>query len=456
MNDHERDPLVRLRAIDPAAGATYEHADISAMFDRVTARPRLERVSFARGFRVRITGAVAAAALVSLGGIAIMETAVPSLSVLAIGASSNGGRSSFATSLPNTQIQTPSATSGPQISSDVTFVAGPGLSSVGENAPSYVLTPAGSFSALSVRIARVLGAAGTSSARAGADSYWTIGATCGKSVSFWSDEAELNWEFTNSDSFGGPCARPGADATGPTGGVGDADALARSLSLLDHLGVTGPFGTATYQRAPNGEGSTWTTVSIPWVVGGPGSGFEFDVTLSGVGDVVAADGVDVTVTRSVAYPLISPVAGVAELNGVERTPSTTGTTTAPTIPPGVNPGGPMIPASTTATINPGGPMIPVSPAADPTIAPPATSSGSSGSDPAIANDTISTTRSVVTLETATLQYGEYGLTNGTEILLPQWLYTGKDGSQWMVLAVAPAYVHVDTSAGAGFATPEGS
>lgn len=445
MSEHEMDPLARLRAVDPAAGVTYEHPDVSAMLARVTARPRVERVSFARGFRLRMASAAAAAALVSVGGIVALEAAPSSIPVLALSATSNvhGPGSPEPTSFAS---GAQSSSEIPMIPADVMFVAGPDLSSQTESAPSYSLTPAGDFGALSQQVATAFGVSGAPSSQPAANSYWTVGNPAGDYLSFWTDSAELNWQYTNASEAGNATpdgTPPSSSTTVPTNqaaalATDNAD-LAAAESLLAETGVSGPFGTPEFSQSDGGTGISWTTVTLPWDVGGPGAGFQFDVTYDSTGTVIAADGVDVSVATGQSYPLISQVAGVAALNAQETDlfgSGTTTTTAGPTQPGAdVNPGGPMVPATTTTT------------------APSSGSDGSPSGDGSTSSPASGRTPRVVTLTAASIQYAEYALSDGSEVLLPEWSYTGDDGSQWSVLAVDPAYVSIGGSSG-GIATPQ--
>lgn len=446
MSEHEMDPLARLRAVDPAAGATYEHPDVSAMLARVTARPRVERVSFARGFRLRMASAAAVAALVSVGGIVALEAAPSSIPVLALSATSSVHHR-FSSQEPTSSAAPAGAQSfNTMVPADVTFVAGPDLSSQTESAPSYSLTPAGDFGALSQQVATAFSVSGAPSSPPAANSYWTVGDSSGDFLSFWTDSAELNWQYTNSSEAGNAVPEgtpPSSATTVPTNQAGtlatDNADLTAAESLIAATGVSGPFGTPEFSQSDAGTGISWTTVTLPWDVGGPGTGFQFDVTYDPTGTVIAADGVDVTVATAQSYPLISQVAGVAALNAQETDTFGSGTTTTtggPTQPgTDVNPGGPMVPVTTTTTASSSG------------------SGGTPGGDGATPPPSAGTAPGTITLTSASIQYAEFALSDGSEVLLPEWSYTGADGSQWTVLAVDPAYVSVGGSSG-GIATPQ--
>jgi len=82
MSDFEE----RLRAADPAATSSYQHPDTNAMISRIMARaPRAGR-HVLRSFQLRMAGSVAVAAALTVGGIAALEGASPSLAVFALAA----------------------------------------------------------------------------------------------------------------------------------------------------------------------------------------------------------------------------------------------------------------------------------------------------------------------------------------------------------------------------------
>ena len=418
MNHRDDNVEERLRALDPAAGLRYEHPDVEGMLLRVTAADPVARVSFARGFRLKMGAAATAASLVAVGSIALLQGAVPSVSQLAFGrVASPVGASAAATAasgqnVPRSDVLRPQS---------YQFVAGPDLSSDAATAPSYVLSAPGDFAAASASIASVFGVSGAPSSTPGPDSYWTVGDTSGEYVSFWTDNAELNWEYTDATltDAAAPVTSDSAPTAISTTGIDDALALRLAQSDLDGLGVAGPFGDATYgSDGPFTDGQSWTSVTIPWNVGGPGSGFAFDFTFDASSSLVSADGVAVSVTSGSAYPLVSEAAGVAQLQSEQS-----------------------------SQINGGGPIL---------YSPPATSAPSDSDTSGSSGDDVTTTTTptdVVTLDAATIEYAEYTLSDGTEVLLPQYVYTGDDGSQWTVLAVDPQYVSLDTNSDGGAVTP---
>ncbi len=70
----------RLRAADPAATSSYQHPDANAMISRIMTRAPRARRHVLRSFQIRMAGSVALAAALTVGGIAALDGASPSLS----------------------------------------------------------------------------------------------------------------------------------------------------------------------------------------------------------------------------------------------------------------------------------------------------------------------------------------------------------------------------------------
>src|ERR1700685_2832722 len=69
----------RLRAADPAAASSYEHPDTNAMISRIMPTAPRARRHVLRSFQLRMAGSVAVAAALTVGGIAALDGAAPSL-----------------------------------------------------------------------------------------------------------------------------------------------------------------------------------------------------------------------------------------------------------------------------------------------------------------------------------------------------------------------------------------
>jgi hypothetical protein len=467
MSEFERTPEERLTAMDPFAGAPYAHGDSPAMLSRITATPRVAKVSFAQGFRVRMAGAVAVAALVSVGGIAAINAAGPSLQVLALSTTNHSG------ALPKADSSTTTPALGDmRLAENFQFVAGPDLTSGTGTAPSYVLSAPGDFAAASQQIASDLGVSGTPSDTPAANSYWTIGDTTSAYVSFWTDNAELSWNYTNVDLANNatlsspPATTTPVDGLDPgtltpttsstTTGLDNAGALADAQSTLSQLGVTGNFGDPSYSTdGPYDNGQVWNEVTLPWQVGSTDTGISFDFTFDPTGTLVYADGVDVVVSPGDTYPLISEVDAVTALQNQQNsdvtpggpilyTPITSPTDVANGSSSGTSSGSSGTPSgtsgdSTSTTIGAGTTPVSVPPTDG------GTGTGDGSTTTTTPSDTLPTV--TVTLDSASIQYSLYTLSDGAEVLLPQYVFTADDGSTWTVLAVDPSYVSLSTNSG---------
>ena len=81
----------RLRAADPVAGMSYQHPNADAMISRIEARAPLARRHVLRSFQLKMASAVTMAAVLTVGGIAALEGAVPALQVLTLSAAKSSG-----------------------------------------------------------------------------------------------------------------------------------------------------------------------------------------------------------------------------------------------------------------------------------------------------------------------------------------------------------------------------
>jgi hypothetical protein len=112
------------------------------------------------------------------------------------------------------------------------------------------------------------------------------------------------------------------------------------------------------------------------------------------GSLLFATGLLATISLDKKYPVLSEAGGASLLT--TPTASTSGA---------VNPGGPMIPAPTTPV-------------------------------------TSKKTAVTVTLQSATLTYELVGLTNGEDVLVPQYVYRASNGTTLQALALNPSYYHL--------------
>jgi|GEM_PF-1543096 len=438
----------QLRGADPFAGASYEHADLAAMLQRVSAVPRVTKASFAQGFRMKMASAAAAAVLVTSGGIAVLSSAGSMAPALALGAAAK----TSITSIPRSSqyVGRPD-----MMLANLRLVAGPDLTTGTTSAHAYVFVEPSDLAAASDTVAKALGVVGAPSTTPATNTSWTVGSAESGYIDFWSDGSILTWSYTQSAAGGGVVSSPPATLATPvtdgTSGNGSPlsndDALSRAQDLLSVLGVPGSFGDpqfSTDQVSPYGSTTAttwWTTVNLPWLLNGVDTGNSFSFTYDEHGNLASANGLVATLSDKGLYPVVSEVTAAQELiatfgnfsgGGVPVTTPVTVVTPVSGPTPGVTNG-------TTPVTSVGSSTDPVSTTVPSSVAggPPATTETTvPTSDPT----PVTVDTPVVTLLSATLQYGEYTLSDGTDALLPEYVFTADNGGTYTQMAVDPSYV----------------
>lgn len=406
MSAEPRDPLARLKAADPYAGAAYEPPHLDDLINRVTAREPVRRLAVARGLRFRVASAAAGAVLVSAGAIGALQSVVPTAAPLVFGSAAlHAPQQYYAAAEPT--VANAKATSGP-----VSFVAGANLATNAATAPAYTFVRLSLASAFPKLVAALNGGTGVIE-RTGSTSAKTAGSSVG-TLSARLDGPVVKWTEVRTMGRSLVCVATTRSAE-----------VAAAKSMVAATGVRASLGDASWRTVADGD----QLLTLVWRISGAATPFNFSFRFNTCG-LVAARGVNVQLRRLANYPLVSAVTGVAELHetpvhGVApvvppspvSSPAPPVTTPIVSTPTTINPGGPMIPApTTTTTINPGGPMIPASP--------PSTGT------------TTSTVATPVVLTAATLEYGVYRLADGGFVLLPQYRYTSASGAIYRVLAIS--------------------
>jgi hypothetical protein len=443
MDQFDQGMSERLRRVDPVTDSAYHHRDLNAMLARVTATPRVEKVRWAQGFRLRMGSAAAAAALLTAGGIGALQTAAPSLSFALAGNARVGASTS---AVPKSVGGVPfGANDLMRLGANYQFVAGPDLTTSSGTAEAYGLSEPSDLTAASEQLAQLFGVTGTPDAAPADNSGWNISAGAAN-VYFYADGGVLSWNY-NADNVASavtPVSPPSstdgsapiATSTTPTDDTATPPSndqlLTWAATYEDELGVTSELTDPSFGQGSVSDGNTTTdenSVSFTWSPDGIGTQYEFNFTFDDSGDLLAANGVDGTLNDLGVVPIVSETTAVSTLQSqwnsefVAPSSPVTQTTTDPN-------------DASTGTDNTSG-------SGDAT--------GSTGSLPPSTDTTPTTTTTLptttVTLDSATLTYGEYTLTSGAVVLLPQYQFN--DG--WTVLAVDPSVVSVQ--GGAGFARP---
>lgn len=425
----------RLRAADPAASSNYEHPDANAMISRIMAQAPRARRHVLRSFQLRMAGSVAIAAALTVGGIAALEGAAPSLAVFALAAPSHSK------ALGATSAQSPGMMM--RIYEEFNFTAGADLSANAGNGAAYQLTPPTSASAEAARIAAIFSVLGTPVDTNSDGQDFTITEASGNYVDYQTYNTVPQWSYS--------LAIPQADGTSSTTSDGTTVAVpSRSTvegdvqNYLSQLGygyqVTDPqFSTSNNVTTSPGQPTVTAneeSVSYSVTVDGVLTDQYLQFTVDANNNVVSANGPALTTMPAVSYPLQSPAAGVAVLEAQQQSywtsndtsgqSSGSGSSTAPTS--GTNPSSPATPPSATSDTS--------------------NTSTTTPSGPPIVD---------VTLDAETISYQSYQLTDGSVWMLPIYNFTGlvnnSDGSSytgtWSTIAVDPTYIHISTSSSGG-------
>jgi hypothetical protein len=430
MSDFEE----RLRAADPAAPGSYVHPDTDAMISRIMAQAPRTRRHVLRSFQLRMAGSVAVAAALTVGGIAALEGASPSLAVFALAAPHSA--SAIHSRAPGPAYNAENRLGGPmRIAEDFNFTAGSDLSANAGTGAAYELQLPTSASAEDARIAAIFGVSGTPVDQNNDGQDFVVTDPSGNFVEYETYDTVPQWSYS--------VAIPQAAGTSSTTSDGTTAAMPSQSTVngdvqnyLSQLGynyqVTDPqFSTSNNVVTSPGQPTVTTneeqaTYSV--VVDGQVTDQYLDFTVDQNNKVVSADGPAFSSLPAVNYPLQSPAAGVSVLEAqqsqfaAESASSGSGPTTTPLS--GSSAPGPSTPPTTTP-----------------------------------ADDTTTTTVPVVdvTLDNETISYQTYELTDGSVWMLPIYNYTGlvnnADGSSytgtWSTIAVDPTYIQVSNSSSGG-------
>jgi hypothetical protein len=429
MNEFED----RLRAADPAAASSYEHPDTNAMISRIMTRAPRARRHVLRSFQLRMAGSVAVAAALTVGGIAALDGAAPSLSVFALAAPTTNKQ------LGASAVRQPQATfrGGPmRLLLDYDFSAGPDLSTSPGSAAAYELTLPTSASAEASRIAGIFNVSGSPVDVNSDGQDFTVTDPSGDFVEYETYDTVPQWSYSvaipqapGTDST----TSDGTTATMPSQSTVEADVQ----NYLGQLGyayqVTNPqFSTSNNVVTSPGQPTVTTNeeqATFNVTVNGQLTDQYLDFTVDQNNNVISADGPAFTAAPAVNYPLQSPAAGVSVLEAQQQSEFAANGTSS-----GTGVGSSVTPSNGTAPVSP-----------------PASSTG--------VNDTTTTTVPVVdvTLDADTVSYATFQLTDGSVWMLPIYNYTGlvtnSDGSSytgtWSTIAVDPTYIQVPASDAGG-------
>jgi hypothetical protein len=392
MSDFDK----RLAALDPAAGQTYRHPDLEGMITRITSQRLTAPSPVWRRFQLKMAGALAASALLTVGAIAALQGAGTVLPLLALQSASHGAA-------PGALKSTFGAMA---VRLKYNFTAGPGLTPTTPTSLSYQLITPTDVATEALRVAAIFGVTKSPLTVTGGSLFATVTDASGGSVNYENTGLPY-WNYSSSSPAVAPAtASNSASATMPSHAILEGD-VHDYLTKLDYgYTVSSPsFSTASVSTT-NADGSTQestNTETVTYVVDVEGAITDQSVIFSVDvnNNVVYASGPAFSVASTSNYPLQSPTQGVAALNAVRQNGSPSSSN-----------------ASSTTSTSPAGPPI-----VD------------------------------VTLTSVSLSLAAYQLTDGTSWLLPVYDYASvtvnadatPSSGDWYELAVDPSYVQVSSS-----------
>src|SRR5665213_1476 len=167
MSDFEE----RLRAADPAATSNYQHPDTNAMISRIMDRAPRTRRHVLRSFQLRMAGSVAVAAALTVGGIAALDGAAPSLAVFALAAPHSLGAKAPGTRYSASHVPIHNMM---RIYEEFNYTAGSDLSANAGTGAAYELQLPANASAEDARIAAIFAVTDSSGNYVDYQTYETV------------------------------------------------------------------------------------------------------------------------------------------------------------------------------------------------------------------------------------------------------------------------------------------
>jgi hypothetical protein len=429
MNEFED----RLRAADPAAANSYQHPDTNAMISRIMTQAPRARRHVLRSFQIRMAGSVALAAALTVGGIAALDGAAPSLAVFSLAAPSPSASTHHGSLVPKATAGFSTALPM-RILQEFDFSAGPDLSTSASTGAAYELQLPTSASAEAARIATIFGVSGTPVDTQNDGQDFTVTDPSGNYVEYQTYDAVPQWSY----SVAAPQATSTMTSDGTTVAMPSQSTVEADVqTYLGRLGygfqVTDPqFSTSNNVMSSPGQPSVTTNdeqASYSVTVDGQMTDQYFSFTVDQNNAVVSASGPAFSVMPAVNYPLQSPAAGVGVLESQQQSEFAAN--------------GPSDQPSVQSSTSP---------------PPPPNSAPSSSPSTTDTTDTTTTTIPIVavTLDAESVTYQTYKLTDGTVWMLPIYNYTGDvngNGSSytgtWSVIAVDPTYIDLSNASSGG-------
>ena len=322
------DVIERLAAADPVAAAPYEHQDLTTMTARITAyRPARPGQSL-RIFRLRMAGAISATTIVMVGAIAAHQSLAPSLTVLALGPAGK-----YATSMTAPVDNTP--TTAMRINAQYHFIAGPAIGAAVSNAPVYPLSVPRDAAAEVARIANAFSVTGSPLAQNNDTGSVVVSNGSGVTVSYQVPTGLPRWTYANGSQTPPNIVDGGAAPGGITPTPAQPTFTRAAQRYLTRLGfnydVTSP--RISWTSDPNLPVTAQPpldrqVITYDVAVAGVPTGLKVVFMFDLSGKLLWSAGPDFGVSGSTVYPLSSPDSAIVAL-GSQQIGSATGGAAAP-------------------------------------------------------------------------------------------------------------------------------
>lgn len=430
----------RLRAADPAAALTYQHPNATAMIARIMARAPRERRHVLRSFQIRMAASVALAAALTVGGIAALEGAAPSLAVFALASPKHSPALSYGASTKSPLATQPSNMM--RIYEEFNFTAGADLSANAGTGAAYQLQLPANASTETARLAAIFDVAGNPVDVNSDNQDFTVTNAAGEYVEYQTYDGVPQWSYSTAIPQEASSATSDGTTVAMPSQVTVEDDVQHYLSQLGYgYQVADPqFSASNNVTSSPGQPSVTTneeSVTFRITVDGVRTDQYLSLTVDANNTLVSASGPAFGVMPAVSYPLQSPAAGVEVLEAQQRSYFAANGSSGPSTSAGT-----AAPATSSSSSN----TSPTTPPSSPPSSGDTTTTEPSG--PPIVD---------VTLDSETISYQTYQLTDGSLWMLPIYNYSGAvqngDGSSytgtWSTIAVDPTFIQIATSSSGG-------
>ena len=301
------DVEARLAALDPAADQPYRHADLDAMIARIITTPERARSTHWQRLQARFGFGLITATLAT--ALTLVATQAPtSLPALALARALTTPSASFSAALPMATYE------------DVHFSATSTIPARPPSLASFELKLPSNAKSEIARLAKVFDVAGKVRNTNGSNIV-TITSASGAALSY--DAADVpQWYYSSTSPKVAPAEKSASASVAMPSHAAVESVVRRYVSQLGYnYTLSAPsFSTATTSTTtPAGAPLTVSSETADYtvVVDGADTDQSISFTVDPANTLLYAAGPAFDVGKGVAYPLLSPLTGVAELNTTE-------------------------------------------------------------------------------------------------------------------------------------------